>query len=80
MSGNLIDDDLFKFITPGLMLNTSLVELNLSYNKIGEQGARKIAKILIKNKILTHLNLASNAIGYDGSRYLSQAIKLNTTL
>ena len=62
------------------MLNTTLVELNLSHNKIGDQGARKLAKFLIKNKILTHLNLASNSIGYDGSRYLSQARKLNTTL
>lgn len=62
------------------MLNTTLVELNLSYNNLGDQGARKIAKFLLKNKILTHLNLASNSIGYDGSRYLSQAIKLNTTL
>ena len=76
----MIDDDLFKFVCPGLMLNTSLVELNLSYNNIGDQGARKIAKFLLKNKILTHLNLASNSIGYDGLRYLSQAIKLNTTL
>ena len=62
------------------MLNNSLVELNLSYNNLGDQGARKLSKFLIKNKILVHLNLSSNSIGYDGSRYISQALKLNTTL
>lgn len=49
LTGNLIDDELFKFINPGFTVNTSLVELNLSYNKIGDQGARRIAKYLIKN-------------------------------
>lgn len=49
LSGNLIDDQLLKFITPGLSLNTSLTELNLSYNKIGDEGARKLSKYLIKN-------------------------------
>ena len=76
----MIDDELFKFMSPGLILNTTIVELNLSYNNLGDQGARRLAKYLIKNKILTHLNLASNSIAYDGSRYISQAIKLNTTL
>jgi len=27
---------LFKFISPGMTLNVSLVELNLSHNKIGD--------------------------------------------
>lgn len=36
LSGNLIDDELFKFISPGLTLNVSLIELNLSHNKIGD--------------------------------------------
>jgi hypothetical protein len=49
LSGNLIDDELFKFVSPGLTLNTTLVELNLSYNKIGDEGARRLSKYLIKN-------------------------------
>ena len=49
LSGNLIDDELFKFISPGLSLNTTIVDLNLSYNKIGDEGAKKLSKFLIKN-------------------------------
>lgn len=67
-------------MSPGLTLNTSLVELNLSYNKIGDEGARKLSKYLIKNQLLTHLNLGNNAISFDGSRYIAQALKLNSTL
>ena len=33
LSGNLIDDELFKFISPGLNLNITIVDLNLSYNQ-----------------------------------------------
>lgn len=67
-------------MSPGLTLNTSIVDLNLSYNKIADEGARRLSKYLIKNEILTHLNLSNNSIGYDGSRYLAQALKLNSTL
>jgi hypothetical protein len=49
LSGNLIDDEMFKFISPGLNLNTTIVDLNLSYNKIGDEGARRLSKYLIKN-------------------------------
>lgn len=80
LSGNQIDDDLFKFLVQGLTLNISLVELNLSHNKIGDQGARRLSKFLIKNEILVHLNLSNNSIGYDGSRYIAQALKINRTL
>ena len=56
------------------------MDLNLSYNKIADEGARKLSKLLIKNQILTHLNLSNNAIGFDGSRFLAQVLKLNSTL
>lgn len=49
ISGNLIDDDLFKFVMDGITLNISLVELNLSHNKISDQGVRRISRYLIKN-------------------------------
>lgn len=49
LPGNLIDDDLFKFLMQGISFNISLVELNLSHNKIGDQGARRLSKYLIRN-------------------------------
>ncbi len=80
ISGNEIDDDLFKFVMSGMTYNISLLELNISHNRIGDSGAKRLAKYLIRNEILLSLNLTNNCISYDGSRYLSQALKVNKTL
>ena len=62
------------------MLNKTITQLDLSHNKIGQSGARKIAKYLLQSQILTHLNLGDNCINYEGSRYLCQALKVNKSL
>lgn len=80
LPGNLIDDDLISILIKGLMLNKTITQLDLSHNKIGQAGARKISKYLLQSQILTHLNLADNCINYEGSRYLCQALKVNTSL
>jgi len=54
--------------------------LDLSHNKIGERGARKIAKYLLQSQILTHLNLEDNLIDYGGSRFIASALKVNKSL
>jgi Leucine-rich repeat (LRR) protein len=47
LPGNLIDDDLAGILQKGLMINKTITQLDLSHNKIGERGARKIAKYLL---------------------------------
>lgn len=47
LPGNLIDDDLIGILIKGLMLNKTITQLDLSHNKIGQSGARKIAKYLL---------------------------------
>lgn len=47
LPSNLIDDDLVSILIKGLMLNKTLVQLDLSHNRIGNSGARKIAKYLL---------------------------------
>ena len=80
LPGNLIDDDLVSILIKGLMLNKTITQIDLSHNKIGHSGARKISKYLLQSQILTHLNLADNMIDYEGSRYLCQALKVNSSL
>ena len=38
LPGNLIDDDIMKILMNGISYNRSLIELNLSHNRIGNQG------------------------------------------
>jgi len=70
LPGNLIDDDLMTILTKGLILNKTVTQLDLSHNKIGSSGARKIAKYVLQSKILTHLNLCDNQLNYEASRFL----------
>lgn len=38
LPSNLIDDDLLRFIMAGINMNISIIELDLSHNRIGDQG------------------------------------------
>jgi len=38
LTGNLIDDDIMKVLMNGVSFNRSLIELDLSHNKIGNYG------------------------------------------
>ena len=50
-------------IAKALETNTTLSELNLDYNNIGDEGATAIAKALETNTTLSELNLGGNNIG-----------------
>ena len=47
--------------------NTTLTNLNLACNRIGAQGAERVAAALEHNTTLTFLNLTSNFIGAQGA-------------
>lgn len=78
--GNLTELNLREKLAPGdldkllqaLQRNTCLKRLDLSYNKIGDIGAKDLAA----NKILYTLNLGGNRIGDPGAKDLAA----NTTL
>lgn len=80
LSGNLIDDDMSRFMALGLKENMTITHLDLSHNKIGNRGLRQLSKALGPNSVLTNLNLCDNQIHSDGGRYLGRALKFNQVL
>jgi len=58
----------------------SLTELNLSKDKIGDNGAKSLSDALRENTSLTTLSLGVNNIGDDGAMSLSDALRKNTSL
>ncbi|CAF3972958.1 unnamed protein product [Adineta steineri] len=60
--------------------NTTLTELNLCWNQVGDRGAKYLSKGLQNNKTLTTLNLLNNQIGDKGAQYLGEALQKNKTL
>ncbi|KAF9276164.1 hypothetical protein BGZ68_010214 [Mortierella alpina] len=60
--------------------NSTLRELHLAGNSIGDSGARAISEALKTNSTLIILDLVGNSIKDDGARALSEALKINLTL
>jgi Ran GTPase-activating protein (RanGAP) involved in mRNA processing and transport len=54
--------------------------LDLSYNSIGDDGAKALAEALKTNSTLTTLDLQNNSIGPDGAKALAEALKTNSTV
>ncbi|CAF3993437.1 unnamed protein product [Rotaria magnacalcarata] len=66
--------------TEFILLTDALSTLDLSQNKIGDEGAQHIANALNTKKILTTLNLSVNNIGDEGARHIANALSNNKTL
>jgi patatin-like phospholipase/acyl hydrolase/Ran GTPase-activating protein (RanGAP) involved in mRNA processing and transport len=60
--------------------DSTLQQLNLVYNQIGEEGAEALAEALKINSTLQWLVLNSNQIGDAGTGTLAEALKVNRTL
>eukprot|EP00943_MAST-04B_sp_MAST-4B-sp1_P008914 g8914.t1 len=70
-----------KIIAEMLMVNASLKKINLSDNKIGDEGASAIAKGIQENKncVLEELNLRYTGRMLEGAKSLAEMIKVNAS-
>mmetsp|Transcript_18155 Transcript_18155/g.51206 ORF Transcript_18155/g.51206 Transcript_18155/m.51206 type:complete len:532 (+) Transcript_18155:93-1688(+) len=60
--------------------NDSLIEVDLRYEFLGDEGAQVIAKSLATNTHLENLRITNNEIGDAGCKALGKAIARNNTL
>ena len=67
-------------LSKALSVNSSLTNLDLSYNSIGDSGAASLSQALAVNSSLTNLSLNLNSIGDFGAASLSQALAVNSSL
>ena len=80
LQGNLVDDEMVKWLVPGLITNQTLRHLDLSNNRITGKGMIKICSYLVRTKALLSINLCNNLIGGDSSYALGLVLKENTKL
>merc|ERR1712129_202798 len=64
----------------GLESNCTLTSLDLWFNRIGDQGAERLAAALESNSTLTSLQLEANDIGDQGAARLAAALERNCTI
>ena len=59
---------------------TGLSHLDLGYNRIGDEGARSLSRVLVNCRMLSHLDLCHNAIGSEGMEILANVLAQCTAL
>ena len=69
-----------KFLCDCLKEDNTLQELDLAWNNITNEGAKKIAKAIQVTKTLRKLNLNDNQISDDGAAAISDSLKVNKSL
>ena len=67
-------------LSQALAVNSSLTNLDVSRNSIGNSGAASLSQALVVNTSLTNLCLCGNSIGDSGAASLSQALSVNPSL
>ena len=67
-----------EIIAEMLKTNTTLIELHLAFNQIGNSGAKAIASALFQNRSskLVELNMRGNQIGNEGAKSFNQILKV----
>ena len=80
LQGNLVDDEMVKWLVPGLITNQTLRHLDLSNNRITGKGMIKICSYLVRTRALLTINLNNNLIGGDSSYAVGLVLKENTKL
>ncbi|XP_042293549.1 NLR family CARD domain-containing protein 3 [Sceloporus undulatus] len=80
LAENQIGNKGAKALARSLMVNRSLMALDLRSNSIGPKGAKALADSLKINQCLLSLNLQNNKIKEDGAKYLAEALASNYTL
>jgi Ran GTPase-activating protein (RanGAP) involved in mRNA processing and transport len=63
-----------------LKLMAGVTTLDLSVNRIGDDGAKVIAEALKVNTVLTTLGLSHSIIGIEGAVAIAEALKVNSVL
>jgi len=80
LSDNLIRSQGASDLGRALEINTSLTELLIKLNRLGDEGGKALVESLKVNKSLTLLTLAHNEMGSETAEALKEALEKNETL
>ena len=71
MSKNQITDVGLKLLATSLIKNRSVMYLNMSQNKLKEEGMGEMVELLKVNKVLTEMSFGGNIISNEGIAILA---------
>jgi len=77
---NLLTDETIHIIANGMLMNETITYLDLSHNKFGDSGAKRLSKVIKRHGVLSYLDLGDNRIHTDGAQYIARALKNNEVI
>jgi len=82
LCGNALTDAMFVLIANGLATNETIFGLDVSDNRIGDEGVAALSAKVLANPHtnLMRLTLNANYIGKEGAQCLAEALSVNWTL
>ncbi|KAM9425221.1 NLR family CARD domain-containing protein 3 isoform 2-T2 [Pholidichthys leucotaenia] len=80
LAENAITNKGAKALSRALLVNRTLISLNLRNNNIGSKGAKFLAEALKMNQVLTSVNFQNNAIDEKGAQAISEVLQCNRKL
>ena len=69
-----------NYLSQLLKKNQTLESIDLSINKIGENGANFLSESIKYNSSLTEIYMSCNRINLEGAKMILESLKLNSTL
>eukprot|EP01063_Lacrimia_lanifica_P024059 TRINITY_DN32028_c0_g1_i1.p1 TRINITY_DN32028_c0_g1~~TRINITY_DN32028_c0_g1_i1.p1 ORF type:complete len:405 (+),score=167.86 TRINITY_DN32028_c0_g1_i1:68-1216(+) len=75
-----VDDTEVAALAQAISQTSNITELDISYSKVTDEGARHIAGMLKMSSSLQYLNLAYNDIGSRGWTLIAQSLETNRVL
>ncbi len=76
----IIDDRIATVLAKALTHNTTITDIDMRHNLIGDVGAAELMNVLRINTTLTSLVFYQNRIGDEGAAKISEILSQNTTL
>jgi Ran GTPase-activating protein (RanGAP) involved in mRNA processing and transport len=68
------------FFANAIKENSTLLEIDLRCNGIGDEGAKYISDMIKENSALENLVLLGNRIRAEGAKWIADSIKRNSSL
>lgn len=76
----VIDDRIATVLAKALTHNTTITDIDMRHNLIGDVGAAELMNVLRTNTTLTSLVFYQNRIGDEGAAKIAEVLSHNTTL
>jgi Ran GTPase-activating protein (RanGAP) involved in mRNA processing and transport len=71
-----VNNDDVAMIYHTLRVNSFITVLDLRYNRISDEGAESISKLLVENSCIIVLNLMCNDIGPEGGQSIAESLQV----